>query len=36
MNKRVNYFPHDSNTSRDPKIEKLEFDLGLKGYATFF
>lgn len=35
-NKKVNYFPHDANTSRDPKIEKLEFDLGLKGYAVFF
>lgn len=36
MKKLVNYFPHDCNASRDPKIEKLENDLGLKGYAVFF
>lgn len=35
-NKRVNYFFHDCNASRDTKIEVLECDLGLKGYATYF
>lgn len=34
--KRVNYFSHDCNASRDPKIERMENDLGLKGYAIFF
>ena len=34
--KRVNYFSHDCNASRDPKIERLENDFPLKGYAVFF
>ena len=36
MKTKIPYFPHDCDASRDPKIEKLEADLGLKGYAVFF
>lgn len=30
------YFIHSASASRNSKIERLEFDLGLKGYATYF
>lgn len=30
------YFPHESATSRDYRILKLEADLGLAGYAIYF
>lgn len=33
---KAKYFPHDCNASRDPKIEQLEGELGLKGYAAYF
>ena len=30
------WFKHDINASNDAKIQKLEFRLGLEGYAIFF
>lgn len=37
MSKLENHwFPHDINASSDTKIQKLEYKLGLTGYAIFF
>lgn len=35
LKKGIDYFPHDTGMSNDPKIEMLEYKFGLVGYAIF-